>query len=47
LLGQELRGLNPGKIGLNYSEDEGVADGLSYGMKRRFDRAVGPGKSVP
>ena len=41
-LGKTLQALNPGTIGLNYSEDEGVADGLSYGMKRMFDQAVGP-----
>jgi Xaa-Pro aminopeptidase len=41
-LGKTLQELNPGAIGLNFSEDEGVADGLSYGMKRMFDRAVGP-----
>jgi Xaa-Pro aminopeptidase len=41
-LGRTLRELNPRSIGLNYSEDEGVADGLSYGMKVMFDRAVGP-----
>ena len=40
-LGKTLQALNPGTIGLNYSEDEGVADGLSYGMKRMFDQAVG------
>ncbi|MBN2409229.1 MAG: M24 family metallopeptidase [Candidatus Aminicenantes bacterium] len=40
-LGRVLRELNPKTIGLNFSEDEGVADGLSYGMKRMFDRAVG------
>jgi Xaa-Pro aminopeptidase len=42
-LGKTLQELNPGKIGLNFSEDEGVADGLSFGMKRMFDGAVGPG----
>lgn len=41
-LGKTLRELNPGTIGLNFSEDEGVADGLSYGMKRMFDEAAGP-----
>jgi Xaa-Pro dipeptidase len=41
-LGKTLRELNPRTIGLNFSEDEGVADGLSYGMKVMFDRAVGP-----
>jgi len=41
-LGRTLQDLNPGSIGLNFSEDEGVADGLSYGMKIMFDRAVGP-----
>lgn len=41
-LGRTLQDLNPRTIGLNFSEDEGVADGLSYGMKRMFDRAVGP-----
>jgi len=40
-LGETLKDLNPGTIGLNFSEDEGVADGLSYGMKRMFDRTVG------
>jgi Xaa-Pro aminopeptidase len=43
MLGKTLRELNPKTIGLNFSEDEGVADGLSYGMKVMFDRAVGPG----
>jgi len=42
-LGRTLQDLNPGSIGLNFSEDEGVADGLSHGMKLMFDRAVGPG----
>jgi len=42
-LGRTLQELNPKAIGLNFSEDEGVADGLSYGMKLVFDRAVGPG----
>lgn len=42
-LGKTLQDLNPRTIGLNFSEDEGVADGLSFGMKRMFDRAVGPG----
>ena len=41
-LGTTLREINPRTIGLNFSEDEGVADGLSYGMKIMFDRAVGP-----
>jgi Xaa-Pro aminopeptidase len=41
-LGKILRELDPKTIGLNFSEDEGVADGLSYGMKMMFDRAVGP-----
>ena len=41
-MGRTLQDLNPGSIGLNFSEDEGVADGLSYGMKIMFDRAVGP-----
>jgi Xaa-Pro aminopeptidase len=41
-LGTTLRELNPKTVGLNFSEDEGVADGLSYGMKMMFDRAVGP-----
>jgi Xaa-Pro aminopeptidase len=41
-LGTTLRELNPGAIGLNFSEEEGVADGLSYGMKIMFDHAVGP-----
>jgi len=40
-LGRVLRTLNPKTIGLNFSEDEGVADGLSYGMKLMFDKAVG------
>lgn len=42
LLGKTLHQLDPKTIGLNFSEDEGVADGLSYGMKRMFDRAAGP-----
>jgi Xaa-Pro aminopeptidase len=41
-LGQILKDLNPTHIGLNYSEEEGVADGLTLGMKRIFDQAVGP-----
>ncbi|MFC2158143.1 M24 family metallopeptidase [Acidobacteriota bacterium] len=40
-LGETVRKLDPENIGLNYSEEEGVADGLTYGMKRMFDRAVG------
>lgn len=40
-LEETIRRLNPRNIGLNYSEEEGVADGLTYGMKRMFDRAVG------
>jgi Xaa-Pro aminopeptidase len=42
LLGQTLRRLNPETIGLNFSEQEGVADGLTVGMKGIFDQAVGP-----
>ncbi len=42
ILGKTLQELGPKTIGLNYSEEEGVADGLSYGMKIMFDRAVGP-----
>jgi Xaa-Pro aminopeptidase len=42
ILGDTLKALDPRNIGLNFSEEEGVADGLSYGMKRMFDRAVGP-----
>jgi Xaa-Pro aminopeptidase len=41
ILGKTVRELNPKAIGLNYSEDEGVADGLSVGMKLMFDRSVG------
>ena len=41
LLGKVLNDLNPGRIGLNYSEEEGVADGLTVGMKNIFDQAVG------
>lgn len=42
ILGKTVKELNPQSIGLNYSEDEGVADGLTYGMKMMFDKAVGP-----
>ena len=42
MLEKTLRELDPKTIGLNFSEDEGVADGLSYGMKLMFDRAAGP-----
>ncbi|MDW7759879.1 MAG: M24 family metallopeptidase [Acidobacteriota bacterium] len=42
LLGAKLNGLNPRNIALNYSLDEGVADGLTLGMKMIFDAAVGP-----
>ncbi len=45
MLGYTLRELDPKAIGLNFSEEEGVADGLSFGMKLMFDRAVGPGLS--
>jgi len=41
ILGKTVRELNPKSIGLNYSEDEGVADGLTVGMKMLFDKAVG------
>ncbi len=42
ILGDTLKALDPRNIGLNFSEEEGVADGLSYGMKLMFDKAVGP-----
>ena len=42
LLGQSLSQLDPATIGLNYSTEEGVADGLTVGMKMIFDAAVGP-----
>jgi Xaa-Pro aminopeptidase len=42
ILGTTVKTLNPRNIGLNYSEEEGVADGLSHGMKLMFDKAVGP-----
>jgi Xaa-Pro aminopeptidase len=42
LLGRRLRKLDPETIGLNFSEEEGVADGLTVGMKLIFDEAVGP-----
>ncbi len=41
-LGETVRQLNPKNIGLNYSEEEGVADGLTMGMKMMFDQAAGP-----
>jgi len=41
-LGKTVKRLNPKKIGLNFSEEEGVADGLTLGMKKMFDKAVGP-----
>jgi|GEM_PF-65796 len=41
LLGKTMRTLNPESIGMNYSENEGVADGLTVGMKMIFDKAVG------
>ncbi len=42
ILGKTLKAMNPSSIGLNFSLEEGVADGLSYGMKLMFDQAVGP-----
>jgi Xaa-Pro aminopeptidase len=42
LLGSALRKLDPETIGLNFSQEEGVADGLTVGMKLIFDAAVGP-----
>ena len=42
ILGKTVKELDPKAIGLNFSEDEGVADGLTYGMKMMFDKAVGP-----
>ncbi len=42
LLGQSLSQLDPATIGLNFSTEEGVADGLTVGMKMIFDAAVGP-----
>jgi len=42
LLGKTVKELNPEHIGLNFSEEEGVADGLTLGMKMMFDKAVGP-----
>ncbi len=42
LLGNTVSTLSPQSIGLNYSENEGVADGLTVGMKMIFDKAVGP-----
>jgi len=41
ILGKTVKRLNPKKIGLNYSEEEGVADGLTVGMKMMFDKSVG------
>jgi Xaa-Pro aminopeptidase len=41
-LGSTVKQIDPKRIALNYSENEPVADGLSVGMKRVFDRAVGP-----
>ncbi|MFW6124298.1 MAG: M24 family metallopeptidase [Acidobacteriota bacterium] len=41
-LSKTVKQLNPEKIGLNFSEEEGVADGLTHGLKKIFDRAVGP-----
>ena len=41
ILGERLKGLDPESIGLNFSEEEGVADGLTVGMKNMFDEAVG------
>lgn len=41
-LGQTIKQLSPEKIGLNFSVEEGVADGLTHGMKKIFDEAVGP-----
>ena len=42
ILGKTVKELNPKSIGLNYSEDEGAADGLTLGMKNMFDKSVGP-----
>lgn len=42
LLAATLKRLNPETIGLNFSVEEGVADGLTVGMKLIFDEAVGP-----
>jgi Xaa-Pro aminopeptidase len=41
ILGNVLQELDPSSIGLNFSEEEGVADGLTVGMKTMFDKAVG------
>lgn len=41
-LGEAVKRLDPKNIGLNFSEEEGVADGLTYGMKKIFDEAAGP-----
>ncbi len=45
-LGKAVKQLDPQKIGLNFSEEEGVADGLTYGLKKIFDQAVGPDYSA-
>jgi Xaa-Pro aminopeptidase len=42
ILGETVKARDPKNIGLNFSEEEGVADGLSHGMKLMFDKAVGP-----
>jgi len=41
ILSETVKQLNPKNIGLNYSQEEGVADGLTLGLKNMFDKAVG------
>lgn len=40
-LREEIERIRPGKIGINVSETEPVADGLSVGMKRLIEKALG------
>lgn len=42
LIRDEVRRLDPARIGLNWSEYEPMADGLSVGLYRLLDRTLGP-----
>jgi Xaa-Pro aminopeptidase len=42
LIRDEVRRLNPARIGLNWSELEPMADGLSVGMYKLLERTLGP-----
>jgi Xaa-Pro aminopeptidase len=40
-LKKAIDGLNPGKIAINYSRDVTIADGLTLGLRRYLDEAIG------